>query len=54
LPLPNTAKIVGYGKTSLEYLRDKNGFVTTNKKAAPLETQKVLKTRYYSTSTWAV
>ncbi len=25
------AKMVGFGKTSLEYLRDKNGFVTTNK-----------------------
>ena len=28
------AKLVGYGKSPLEYLRENNGFVTTNKKAA--------------------
>ena len=28
------AKMVGYGKSPMEYLRENNGFVTTNKKAA--------------------
>ena len=28
------AQLVGYGKSPLEYLRENNGFVTTNKKAA--------------------
>ena len=28
------AKLVGYGKSPLEYLRENNGFVTTNKKTA--------------------
>ena len=28
------AKLVGYGKSPLQYLRENNGFVRTNKKAA--------------------